>query len=133
MSVIRELQQPVDHAILQAAVRDEFTSVVRIVAFRDYARERLVEVPGLGDLRRTRMLELIRRLTEQSLRGVPDRQLATDAVIDLVYGRLGQQTIRGDLRLLEDQELLVRRDDRLVPNVDIMSTFAPRSWRTFPN
>lgn len=116
-----------------AAVRDEFTAMVRIMAFRDYARERLVEVSGLGDLRRTRMLELIRRLTEQSLRGVPDRQLATDAVIDLVYRRLGQQTIRGDLRLLEDQELLVRRDDRLVPNVDIMSTFAPRSWRTFPN
>ncbi len=133
MSVIRELQQPLDRPILQAAVRDEFMSMVRVLAFRDYARERLSEAPGLRDVRRTRMLEVIRRLTEQLLRGVPEHRLATDAVIDVVYGQLGKQTIRADLRLLEDQGLLVRRDGRLVPNVEIMSTFVPRSWRTFPS
>ena len=133
VSVVRELQQPLDRPILQAAVRDEFVSMIRVMAFRDYARERLADVPGLGDLRRTRMLEFIQRLTEQALRGVPDHQLATDAVIDFVYGQLGKQTIRNDLRLLEDQGLLARRDGRLVPNVEIMSTFVPRSWRTFPS
>ena len=79
------------------------------------------------------MLELIGRLTEQLLQGVPEHRLATDAAIDVLYGQLGARTIRNDLRLLEDQGLLARRDGRLVPNVEIMSTFVPRSLRTFPS
>ena len=132
MSTLRELQHLPARPVLQATVRDEVMSMVRIMVFRDQARERLAEVPGLRDVRRNRMLELIGRLTEQLLQGVPEHRLATDAAIDVLYGQLGAQTVRADLRLLEDQGLLVRRHDRWVPNVEIMSTFVPRSWRTFP-
>ena len=107
-----------------AAVRDELLAMVRVLAFRDYARERLEAVPGLGERRRSRMLEVVRRITEPSLRGVPDQELAPDVLVAMTYGRVGQRTIQRDLRLLLDQGLLTERDGRLVPNVDVMSEFA---------
>ena len=107
-----------------ASVRDELLAMVRVLAFRDYAREQLEAVPGLSAQRRMRMLELIRRLTEESLHGVPDRQLATDVLVALVYGRVGQRTVQRDLRLLLDRRLLIERDGRLGPNVEIMSELA---------
>lgn len=106
-----------------AAVRDELLAMVRVLAFRDYARERLEAVPGLGERRRSRMLEVIRRFTEPSLRGVPDHQLAPDVLVAMTYGRVGQRTIQRDLRLLLDQRLLIERDGRPVPNVEVMSEF----------
>ena len=107
-----------------AMVREELLELVRIMAFRDYAREKLDAVPELGDRRRARMLDLIRQLTNVSLTGVLNEQLAMDAAISTVYGKVGQRTIQRDLRLLMSAGLLTRRDFRLVPNVDIMSEFA---------
>ncbi len=107
-----------------AEVRGELLAMVRVMAFRDHARERLDAVPSLGEQRRGRMLDLIRRLTEPSLRGVRDTQLASDVFVALVYGRVGQRTIQRDLRLLVDQQLLIEQGDRLIPNIDVMSEFA---------
>ncbi len=105
-------------------VREELLELVRIMAFRDYARETLDAVPDLGDRRRARMLDLIRQLTNVSLIGSTNEQLAMDGAISTVYGRVGQRTIQRDLRLLVSQGLLISRNSRLVPNVDIMSEFA---------
>ncbi len=107
-----------------ATVRSELLAKVRVLAFRDYAQERLEAVPRLGQQRRARMLDLIRRLTEQSLRGVPDHQMATDVLVALAYGRTGRRTVQRDLRLLLDQQLLIERDGHLVPNVELMSELA---------
>lgn len=107
-----------------ATVRSELLAMVRIMAFRDYARERLEAVPNLGEQRRSRMLVLIRRLTEQSLRGVPEHQLPTDVLVAMTYGRVGQRTTQRDLRLLIDQHLLIERDGHLLPNVNVVSELA---------
>ncbi len=107
-----------------ATVRSELLAMVGVMAFRDYAQERLEAVPRLGQQRRARMLDLIRRLTEQSLRGVPDHQMATDVLVALAYGRTGRRTVQRDLRLLLDQQLLIERDGHLVPNVELMSELA---------
>ena len=107
-----------------AAVRDELLELVRIMAFRDYAHETLDEVAELGDRRRVRMLELIRQLTGAPLSSLPNEQLATDAVVATVYGSVSQRTIQRDLRLLMGHGLLISRDSRLLPNVEIMSEFA---------
>lgn len=107
-----------------AMVREELLELVRIMAFRDYARETLDVVPELGDRRRARMLELIRQLTNVSLIGMPNNQLAMDVAVSTVYGKVGQRTVQRDLRLLEEVQLLVERNGRLVPNVEIMSEFA---------
>lgn len=107
-----------------AMVREELLELVRIMAFRDYARETLDVVPELGDRRRARMLELIRQLTNVSLIGMPNDQLAMDVAVSTVYGRVGQRTIQRDLRLLIERQLLIERDGRLLPNVEIMSEFA---------
>ncbi len=107
-----------------ATVRSELLAMVGVMAFRDYAQERLEAVPRLGQQRRARMLDLIRRMTEQSLRGVPDHQMATDVLVALAYGRTGRRTVQRDLRLLLDQQLLIERDGHLVPNVELMSELA---------
>ena len=107
-----------------ATVRSELLAMVRVMAFRDYAQERLEAVPRLGRQRRARMLDLIRRLTEQSLRGVPDHHMSTDVLVTLAYGRTGRRTVQRDLRLLLDQQLLIERDGQLVPNVELMSELA---------
>ncbi|MDE2868695.1 MAG: Fic family protein [Chloroflexota bacterium] len=104
-------------------VRHELLAMVRVITFRDYAREKLEAVPELGSRRLTRMLDLIRFLTEQSLLGVRDDQTPTEAVIAMVYERVGQRTIQRDLRLLVDQGLLIEREGRQLPNVELMSEF----------
>ena len=107
-----------------SAVRDELLALVRVMAFRDYAWERLEETTGLGNQRRVRMLILIRRLTDSLLRGVGEGQVDSHNVVSGAYGRLGQRTVQRDLRLLLDQQLLIERDGQLVPNVELMSELA---------
>ena len=107
-----------------ATVRSELLAMVRTMAFRDYARERLEAVPRLGEQRRSRMLELIRRLSDVALRGLDQEHVETYGIVATVYGRIGQRTVQRDLRLLLDQRLLIEREGRLVPNLEIMSEFA---------
>ena len=107
-----------------AAVRDELLALIRVMAFRDYAWERLEATTGLGNQRRVRMLILIRRLTDSLLRGVGEGQVDSHSVVAMVYGRVGQRTVQRDLRLLLDQQLLIERDGRLIPNVELMSELA---------
>ena len=106
------------------AVRDELLAMVRVLAFRDYAREQLEAVPSLGPQRRARMLEVIRRLTDVALRGLDQEHVESYGIVATVYGRVGQRTVQRDLRLLIDQQLLIERDGHLVPNVEIMSELA---------
>ena len=106
------------------AVRDELLAMVRVMAFRDYAWECLDTTPRLGNQRRVRMLILIRRLTDALLHSVGEDHVESLGVIASVYGRVGQRTMQRDLRLLLDQRLLIEHDDRLVPNVQIMSELA---------
>ncbi len=107
-----------------AAVRNELLAMVRVFAFRDYAWECLETTPGLGNQRRVRMLILIRRLTDALLRGVAEDRVESLGVVASIYGRVGQRTIQRDLRLLLDRRLLIERDGRLLPNVEIMSELA---------
>ena len=104
-------------------VRAELMSMVRVMAFRDLARERLESVPGLGDRRRARMLDLIRALTRVVLQGDRIEDIDTGAVVAAVYRGRGARTVQRDVRELIEHDLLVESDGRLVPNLDLMDQF----------
>jgi Fic family protein len=104
-------------------VRRELMSMIQVIAFWEYARQKLGAVDGLGELRRTRMLSLIRRLTSAQLASGPHENVDTSAILAGVYRRVGARTTQRDLRTLLDHELVVERDGQIVPNVEIMSKF----------
>ncbi len=104
-------------------VRAELMSMVRVMAFRDMARERLAEVPGLGDRRRSRMLELIRVLTNVALEGHAYEATDTSAIASTVYRNVRWRTFQRDLNDLFELGLLIERDGRVVPNLDLMDQF----------
>ena len=105
-------------------VRRELMAMIQVIAFLEYARQELEEVPGLGDRRRARMLDLIRRLTSAQLASVPYENVDTSAIMAGVYRRVGARTTQRDLRTLLEHDLVVERDGRIAPNVEIMSLFA---------
>lgn len=105
-------------------VRRELMAMIQVIAFHEYARQTLDEVPGLGDRRRARMLELIRRLTSAQLARASHGSLDSPNIIGSVYRRVGVRTTQRDLRTLLEHELLIERDGQLVPYVEIMALFA---------
>ena len=104
-------------------VRRELMSLIQVIAFRDYARQELEAVPGLGEQRRARMLKLIRGLTSAQLARMPYESVDASAIMAGAYRRVGPRTTQRDVRTLLDHELLVERKGQLVPNVEIMSEF----------
>ena len=105
-------------------VRRELMAMIQVIAFHEYARQELEEVPGLGERRRARMLNLLRVLTSARLARVPFKNVDTSAIMAAVYRRVGARTTQRDLRTLLEHDLVVERDGRIAPNVEIMSLFA---------
>ncbi len=70
------------------------------------------------------MLDFIRRLAGPSLRGELYDDDDQSRALAAVYGRVGRRTIQRDLHVLDTQGLLIERDGRLAPNIEIMSEFA---------
>ena len=100
-------------------VRRELMSMVQVIAFLEYAHQELEAVPGLGERRRARMLDLLRALTGARLDRAPFENVDTSAIMAGVYRRVGARTTQRDLRTLLDQ-----REGQMVPNVEIMAEFA---------
>lgn len=98
--------------------------MARVMVFRDMARERLAGAPGLGDRRRSRMLELIRVLTNVALVGYSYEETDTAAIALTVYRNVGRRTIQRDVRGLLEHGLLVESDGQMAPNLDLVDQFA---------
>ena len=105
-------------------VRRELMSMVQVIAFLEYSHQELEAVPGLGERRRARMLDLLRALTGARLARVPFENVDTSAILAGVYRRVGARTTQRDLRTLLDHKLVVEREGQMVPNVEVMSAFA---------
>ena len=105
-------------------VRRELMSMVQVIAFLEYAHQELEAVPGLGERRRARMLDLLRAMTGARLARVPFENVDTSAILAGVYRRVGARTTQRDIRTLLDHDLLVEREGKMIPNVEIMALFA---------
>lgn len=105
-------------------VHREVLDQVKVTAYRDYAREMLDKYPRLSRERRARMLELVHDLAHLHLPGafvgVPGMQVAA-----ALYRGVGDRTFRRDLKILTELELVVRDENDLVANIDVMDRFIP--------
>ncbi len=106
------------------SVHREVIDQVKVTAYRDYAREMLDNYPRLSRERRARMLELVRELAGRHLPGafigIPGMQVAAP-----LYRGVGDRTLRRDLKILTELELVVQDEDDLVANIAVMDQFIP--------
>jgi len=105
------------------AVHNEVLSDVKLIAFRDYAREQLVLRGKLGTRVGERLLRFLLSLSEEtvSLKALRngDHRLAH------FYRKLTNKTLSRDLNFLKEHELVIIDGDELRANLDIMTRYTP--------
>ena len=116
---LRGLREELDH------VRAEVTSEMRKIAFRDYARELIFGPNGPSTPRvATRLLSMTLQL--------PDRGATIPETIQLCmanireYRRINERSIRRDVEVLLELGVVVLRDSKVVPNVELVDAYSPQ-------
>ncbi len=105
------------------AVHNEVLSDVKLIAFRDYAREQLVVHGKLGTRVGERMLRFLLALSEQSVSLKALRN--GDHRLARFYRKLTNKTLSRDLNFLKVHELVIIDGDELRANLDVMTRYTP--------
>lgn len=112
--LVSELQQ----------VHTEVLANVKIIAFRDYAREQLAKHGKLGSSVGERMSSLLVYLSDGervSLKAVRGGKHS----LSRLYGKLTNKTLSRDISFLKQHELIIVEDDELRANLDVMTRYTP--------
>ncbi|MFQ5658571.1 MAG: Fic family protein [Candidatus Methylomirabilales bacterium] len=109
------------------SVHSEVLRQVRIIAFRDYARETLLEAKKLRTKTGERMLQLLLGLVSErgpvSLTALRHGQHRLAGL----YARVTPKTLSRDLNFLREGELICVQDDAIWANLDLMERYIPPS------
>ena len=102
-------------------VHSEMMKAIRLISFRDYARERIQETGRLGTKTGNRQLWLVyglagEKVSWRELRG-GGHSLAE------LYWRVGVKTLRRDINVLQEMGLIVMEDDMLRANLQAMDEY----------
>ncbi|MFQ5961283.1 MAG: Fic family protein [Candidatus Methylomirabilales bacterium] len=107
------------------SVHGEVLQQVRIIAFRDYARELLFEAKKLRTKTGERMLQLLLGLLSEgrpvSLTALRQGQHRLAGL----YARVTPKTLSRDLNFLRKEELIRIRDDTIWANLGLMERYIP--------
>lgn len=103
-------------------VHAEILRAVRVISFRDFARERLQEEGRLGSRTGNRQLLFLLELGEQKI-AVADIRSGRHPIAHLYRG-VGQRTITRDLNLLRRLGLISMDSGIIRANIDVMDEFA---------
>ena len=103
-------------------VHAEILREVRVISFRDFARERLQEEGRLGSRTGNRQLLFLLELGEQKI-AVADIRSGRHPIAHLYRG-VGQRTIARDLNLLRRLGLISMDSGIIRANIDVMDEFA---------
>lgn len=112
--LVSELQQ----------VHTEVLANVKIIAFRDYAREQLAVYGKLGSSAGERMSSLLAYLSDGekvSLKAVRGGKHS----LSRLYGKLTNKTLSRDISFLKQHELIIVEGDELRANLDVMTRYTP--------
>ncbi|MGH7362617.1 MAG: Fic family protein [Candidatus Methylomirabilales bacterium] len=107
------------------SIHSEVLQEVRVIAFRDYAREQLLEAKKLRTKTGERMLKLLLGLVGErgpvSLTALRQGQHRLAGL----YARVTPKTLSRDLNFLRKEELIRIQDDALTANLDLMERYIP--------
>ncbi len=112
--LVTELQQ----------VHSEVLASVKIIAYRDYAREELSVYDKIGTKVGERMsffLSLLSREESVSLKAIRSGEHS----LARLYRRLTPKTLSRDINFLKEHELITIKGDELRANLDIMTRYTP--------
>ncbi len=102
-------------------VHEEIIDEVRIIAFRDYAREQIAKAGKLGRNTGDRQLAFLSGLV---VREVSLRDLRSGAhALALYYRGVGRKTLARDLNALRQMELITVSDGHVRANLGAMETY----------
>ena len=115
MFALRGLEEEMD------AVHREVMDALRVISYRDFARETLASAGRLGTRAGDRQLSLLVALAGEpiSLRGI---RSGRDRLSRLYKG-LSSKTLQRDIRALIEDELIVVEGDRMEANLELMTQF----------
>lgn len=105
------------------AVHDEVLSDVKLIAFRDYARELLTKYGKLGTRVGERMLGFLLGLSGQSVSLKALRN--GEHSLARFYRKLTNKTLSRDLNFLKLHKLIIINGDELLANLDVMTRYTP--------
>ncbi len=105
-------------------VHSEVLENVKIIAFRDYAREQLASHDKLGSSVGERMSVLLVYLSNGEIVSLKAIRSGKHNLSGLYY-RLTTKTLSRDINFLKQQELIIVEGDELRANLDIMTRYTP--------
>jgi Fic family protein len=105
-------------------VHSEVLASVKIIAFRDYAREELALQGKLGSNVGDRMVKLLVYLSSGEVVSLKEIRSGKHTLSQL-YHKLTTKTLSRDINFLEEHELVVVDGDKLRANLDIMTRYIP--------
>ena len=104
-------------------VHEEIISHVRLIAFRDFARETLLDAGAMGTRRGERMFHFLLALGAEQ---VPISELRSrEHPLARLYRHVSTKTLLRDIEFLLDHELIVVGDKDITPNLEIMTRYIP--------
>ena len=105
------------------AVHSEILAQVRVISFRDYARESLLTHGKLGSRAGERMFHLLLGLGTEPIVLKELREGAHP--LSRLYRRVGLRTLARDIDFLVEHRLIMRVEGKIIANLAVMGEFTP--------
>jgi len=105
-------------------VHSEVLANVKVIAFRDYAREELALSNKLGSRVGERMANLLTYLSHGEIVSLKEVRRGKHSLSGL-YAKLTTKTLSRDINFLNQHELVIVVGDELRANLDIMTRYVP--------
>jgi hypothetical protein len=112
-------------------VHTEVLANVKVIAFRDYAREQLAVYNKLGSNVGERMANLLVYLSRGEIVSLKEVRSGKH-ILSGLYAKLTTKTLSRDINFLKKHELVIVVGDELQANLDIMTRYIPPREFTEP-
>jgi Fic family protein len=105
-------------------VHAEVLAIVKVIAFRDYAREQLTVYNKLGSSVGERMANLLVYLSRGEVVSLKEVRSGKH-ILSRLYAKLTTKTLSRDINFLKKHGLVIVAGDELQANLDIMTRYVP--------
>ena len=107
-----------------AGVHQAVIAEVKIITFRDYAREELMELGKMGTKPSERMYKFLLGLAEEGVVSLTELRKGRHWLSEF-YRRVTPKTLSRDLNFLREHNLVIIEKDEIRANLNLMDEFVP--------